>query len=666
MRLRKIVNLTFNEDIDTSSVNVTAITIQGARSVVSNTSLYYRLTSYGTRIQVENAATITILLSDDDADALRLLPHVATMASNTYMSLDPGIVTDRSVQRNPAQPISRAEALPVSNYTADTLPPYFQNYILNLAQNSMTLTFSEPVVVSSFNPTHITMRSSGDPATGIGYNLTGGTVRTTQYASRFISFTLTNEDIMFLKTTSEIATTRTNSYLFASAGLVIDTVGNINSRSFGTRPYVFFSDISGPSLVAFDLDMNTELLTLSFDDVIDGQSINGSAITLQSARMRQPRESYTLFQLSVQDVIPNAFTINVGLDLLDLNSVKRIGDLCTNIGNCYITVESTVARDLSGNPAIPIPDGTALTINSFTEDFTAPLFRSWALDMDMGVISLTFDEVVDITTFQADQLTLQSNAVGGASSQSVSLTGRSRIMPNITSEQFDVYLTQADLNTIKASSNLGNSHSDSFLYFTMNMISDLNLNPVNAVSSSNAVGVRNFILDLTPPSLLSFSANFYIGALSLTFDETVHVSAFDFTALTLVNQPSPSPTSMYRLTGGSTNSLNSAIIIEISLAVADLNQIRSMDNLATSVSNTYISTTSQAVQDMNGNQLIEIPAFMALRAMHFVNSPILLSFEPRNYTVIEGEMVMIRVVLNTTAASEVTFGITTEDIEAVG
>ena len=659
----KMIILTFNEDIEPSSVNVTGITIQSAPGV-TNTSLYYRLTSdSSSSIQVVNA-TVTITLSELDVDALQSLSLVATMVSNTYMSLDPGIVTDRS--RNFAQQIPSAEALQVFNYTADTIRPYVTAFLLDFSLNLMSLLFSEPVVVNSFNPVHLTMRSSIDPTSeGIVYNLTGGTVQTTLYASRFVNFIPTNEDITFLKTSSAIATGDTNSYLSVSTGLVVDTVGLVNIMSSGISPNFFFDDYSRPSLISFDLDMNTGLLTLSFDDVIDGRSLVRSAITLQSARMRQPRESYTLVQLFVQDIFPNAFVVNIGLDFGDLNDVKRIRDLCTHRGNCYITVEGRVARDVSRNLANPIPDGTALAINSFTEDVTPPSFISWTLDMNRGVISLIFDEVVDITTFQTDQLTLQSNAGGGASSQSVSLTGSSGVSPNDTSHQFDIDLTEDDLNTIKANDNLGNSRSDSYLYFTMNMISDMNLNSVNAVPSSSAVQVSDFISDVTPPSLLSFSANFYIGVLSLTFDETVRVSTFDFTALTLVNQPSPSPTSMYRLTGGSTNFLNSAII-EISLAVADLNQIRSMDNLATSVSNTYISATSPAVQDVYGNQLIGIPVFMALRAVHYVNAPILLSFEPRNYTVIEGEMVMIRVVLNTTAASEVTFGITTEDIEAVG
>lgn len=657
MSSRTIV-LTFNEAVEPSTINMTAITIQSAPGVFS-TNRYYRLTS--ARSVTATNTTVTIMLSEADVNGLLMHPQVATMRSNTYISIDPTVVSDLSF--NLAQRISNTDAIQVSMFILDTLPPVILNFSLNLADNSMALTFSEPVIVSSFNPALLVLESSIDPASRILYNLTGGSVHQSMfYASRIISFTLANQDIVFLKTNTSIATGLSNTYLFAPRGLVSDTAIplNINTITAGLQPSNFTDDTSRPSLVAFDLDINSGVLTLSFDDVIDGSLLNTSAIVLQNARVRQPGEWHRISDISFS---PNAFIIYVSVSLYDLNRLKRIRDLCTHAGNCYITVDSTIAADLSLNVAFPIADGMALAVSSFTEDITGPFLVSWTLDMDsMGLMSLTFDEPVDITTFHVDQLTLQSDAGG---SVSYSLTGSSGVTPNDTSELFNINLMADDLNNIKALSALGTSDSNTFLSFGTSMISDLNFNPVFAVPTSSAIQVNSFSPDLTSPSLLSFSANFYIGILSLTFDETVRVSALDILGLTLVNQPSPSPSAVYTLTGGTTSIMNSAMI-QINLSEGDRTGIRSRNDLATSVSDTYLSVTPETVEDMNANPLIPIPSLEALRAMNYVNSPILVFFESSNYTVNEGEMLAIMVILNTTTASEISFGIATEDIEATG
>ena len=650
----KTVVLTFSEAVEPSTVNVTAIIIQSSRGVFND--LYYRLTS--ARSVTTMNMIVTIVLSEVDFDGLQMRPLLASMQSNTYMSVDPTVVSDLSF--NLAQHISNADAILVSDFTPDTVPPEIVNYSLNLADNSMALTFSEPVVVSTFNVTHLIMESSMDPTSRTSYSLTGGSVHQSMLsASRIVSFTLANQDIVFLKTNTSIATGFSSTFLSALSGLVADVNFNFNVATAGLQPSNFTDDTSRPTLVAFGLDVDSGVLTLSFDDAIEGSLLNTTAIVLQNARTRQPGGWYR-----ISDVIPspNAFIMYVHLGSHDLNMLKQTRDLCTDTGNCYITVDWTIALDLNFNFAFPIVDGMALAISSFIEDTTGPFLVSWTLDMDMGLVSLAFDEPVDITTFQVDQLTLQDDAGGGIS---YSLTGSNGLTPNDTSELFNIRLTTDDLNNIKAITTLATSDSNTFLSFGMSMISDLNLNPVFPVPASSAILVSVFFTDLTPPSLLSFSANFYIGILSLTFDETVHVNTLDISAITLVNEPSPSPSSTYTLTGSTPSISNSAVIL-INLSEGDHSGLRSRNDLATSVSDTYLSVTLGTIEDMNANPLTPIPPPVALRAMYYVNSPILVSFELSNYTVNEGEMLAITVTLNTTTASEISFDIATEDIEATG
>ena len=121
----------------------------------------------------------------------------------------------------------------------------------------------------------------------------------------------------------------------------------------------------------------------------------------------------------------------------------------------------------------------------------------------------------------------------------------------------------------------------------------------------------------------------------------------------------------YTLTGGSVSDRNSATV-HIMLSEGDFNAIRGISNLATSPADTYIIASSNTVEDMNGNPLLPILEVAALAVTHFVDSSILVSFQFANYTVSEGEIAMLLVVLNTTASTEVTFDALTLDSEAVG
>ena len=530
----RVIVLSFDEPIDPNGVDVTGITIQGTIGVTS-ASLYYQLTS--TSSFHVNESIVRILLSSADFDALQLRQDVATMQYNTFLSIEPKTATDRSNQRNMAQQISNADALQAAFYIADTNSPQITSLSLNLETNTMALTFNEPVLVSSFAPYYLTVSSSPSPSfLGVSLSLTGGLVHPTMLpASRVISFTLIDEDIIFLKVSKDIATGRGDTYITASVGLVNDTSGNQYDMFQTLSVSSFIFDTSAPMVVAFDLDLNVGALILEFDDVVDATTFDESAITLQSAPARQPMEWHTLSGASVT-VSPSGSVIAVLLSITDLNQLQ-LHNFCTLLDNCYLTVTASVARDPNGVDTIPISDGSALS-------------------------------------------------------------------------------------------------------------------------------VRQVIPDATPPLLVSFSLNINIGVLSLTFDEIVDVSTLSVSEITLVNRPSQFLES-YTFIGGSTSNMNNAVI-HITLINDDLNTIRAIGDLATSPNNTYIIMTENTVTDLYGNVAIPISGDSALQVSHFVDSPILISFEFPNYTVNEGQTIMLRVVLNTTATMTVTFDVATEDSGAVG
>ena len=381
----------------------------------------------------------------------------------------------------------------------------------------------------------------------------------------------------------------------------------------------FFSPTvdTSPLLNAFAFDLNRGELTLTFSDIIAASSFNASAITLQSAPTRQEAQWHTLTQSITSS--PDGSMIVAQLFIADLNEIKRINNLCTAASNCFITVTPYVARDVNGLQTIAITDGNALPVTSFNADTTRPELITWDLDIDNGILSLTFSETVDAFSLQSTELTLQSTSAVSSLTESVFLTNATLL--SSSAPFIAISLTENDLNAIKRYTNLGTSTENSFLSITETFISDTNGNPIEPISSSAAQFVMSFQPDMTQPELLSFTINITSGLLSFTFSETVNVSSFNASGLTLVNgQPITDvngelqPVSNYTLTSGTLRSEFNDPVVVFALSQQDLNAIIATNSLATSVNGTYITATSLTIFDMSQNPLLSIPLFSPLQA----------------------------------------------------
>lgn len=225
--------------------------------------------------------------------------------------------------------------------------------------------------------------------------------------------------------------------------------------------------------------------------------------------------------------------------------------------------------------------------------------------MNRGLLSLTFSDIVDVSTADPIQLTLLSTSAGFP--DAYSLTG-GRIN-GMNSADVVIILNPPDLNAIKLNTNLGTNFANSFLSLTGSFISDLSGNAVIPVSFSNALQVRSFTSDVTRPSLLLFSMNMTSGILSMTFSEPVNVASLLFSGITLLSGIPTNhgvPVSNYTLTDGTVVSPNGQIVV-IQLSRHDLDVIIALGDLATSNTTTYLSASETTIVDMVHNPMESIP-----------------------------------------------------------
>ena len=116
--------------------------------------------------------------------------------------------------------------------------------------------------------------------------------------------------------------------------------------------------------------------------------------------------------------------LTIYLSDTDLNGIKSTEGLATSSSNTYLRANSSALTDISGIELVAVLDGAAERVSSFTADTTRPSVNSFVLDLDSGIISVTFDEFVDISTLETIQISLQSRADSNAGlTDSVTLSG---------------------------------------------------------------------------------------------------------------------------------------------------------------------------------------------------------------------------------------------------
>ena len=367
------------------------------------------------------------------------------------------------------------------------------------------------------------------------------------------------------------------------------------------------------------MDMNLGMIILTFDEDIEPSSANLTGIIIQ------PAMNVTLATLTIHttpyvrlqsDQSPNAMIVNntvtIQLNRTEVDNIKIRPQLATLASNTYLSMDPTAFTDRAfpPNAVQGISNEDALMVSIYIPDRTPPYLVFWTLDINAGIIELHFSETVNVTMFQYYQFAIQDSNSTSTATFFVTLTSCMSVILGPASRVV-FQLGNDDLSIIKTAS-IGTSRSDSFLSVGESAVVDVDGNWMVPIPSTNAFQAAFFIPDSTRPELVSFSFDFGLAELIMKFSEIVSVTSFNVTGISLINEELE-PTEMFTLTGGSTSSLDSAVII-VNLVQEDLGGIDAAGNLATSVNNTYIVALSSTISDTVGNEMVPIALPFPLQA----------------------------------------------------
>lgn len=362
---------------------------------------------------------------------------------------------------------------------------------------------------------------------------------------------------------------------------------------------------------------------LSFTETVQASTFNVQALTLQSSDDSRLGETYTLTNSTASTV--DALVINITLSVYDSNNIKILDSLATDEANTYVVLTMDLVRDMSSVPIEPVVDRFGQRVRYFTPDTTSPEIVRAELDLTTDSLTLYFTESVRVSEIILTTLSLLSSA---GSNISLNLTGGT-VSPN-NAPMLTITLLNEDLNKLKENDMFATNTSNVYISFTDNFIQDMAGNAILPVNQTNAFAILSFTPDRVPPYLIEFVFNMNIGSIYLVFSETVRVTTFNASGLTLASSASSVATAYPIANNGLLISPVNSPAVGYMLSISDTNNIKSMLSLATSLSNTFLRLERYTIRDMNGNIVIARSDSTALQAIQYISdatAPTLLSFD---------------------------------------
>ena len=596
-----MIMATFSEEISVIAVG-NRVRLQNSVTQPANTYTLQQNSSVASDLMISGAVSITIARSD--LNQLKLNMMLATSVTDTYLVLLASFATDLSGNPLAAQ----SQGLQASGFVPDTEGPMVLAFDLDLDADIMILQFDEPVRVSSFEHTTITL-TNNDVSPGNLVSVQLANVEVIHESSEMVEelrFLLGINESILVKS-QPLCYTTADCFVLIGDGLVSDVYGN-PSVALVTPLQIesFTPDVSPPRLISFsELDLDAGTFTLIFSEPVNTSTVQFEDIQFVDDPFT-PTVNVTLTQGSTT---PDHIEVEFFLTNEDLNRIKVSPELCTDNTNCWIRLPSFFINDIGNNPFLHSNFGMDAQASfdqplSFIPDTTRPQVQLFSVDLNIGNLVIRFNEVVLDTTFTASEVTLLNAASG---SISLSLSNATSFVRSATGDEIRIFFTLTDLNRLKRSSSY-TSGNDSFLSLTTATLSDTSGNILVSILPMNAVQVSMYIEDVTGPVLTSFDLfNIDNGTFIISFDEPIDVASTQLDLITFLS--GPGSLNAFTLTGGLVEYLDECgLALVVTLSNADRTRLKLLSGLATSDNSTYIAVESGAVQDTAGNANVPISA----------------------------------------------------------
>ena len=352
--------------------------------------------------------------------------------------------------------------------------------------------------------------------------------------------------------------------------------------------------------IDFTLNLDEDKLILTFNEPVDPRTAHCLSITLTNTSTSPSITSVPLTGCLTElpSILSGVNILTLNLNKPDLVSIKANHNIATSSQNVFLSFLNGTVSDTAGNPVGEIDHNSG----SFVQDETRPEIVSFNYNQDTGEITLSFNDVVDTSTFYPPSITLQHDRYRSQ--------GRT-FSPSLESyaNSPDGYvvimqLSHDDLLRLKSNTGVARNENDTYLTFAASLIDDTQGLDVVPITDGKAIQVSVFTPDERPPELIEYQLDMDLGQLNLSFSDTVNLTTFNASGLTILSTNSSGTESQIRLDINSYSIRSSdGTVIIVTITASNLNEIKYDTNLAVSNLTTYLSIDTATVFDLAGNEI---------------------------------------------------------------
>lgn len=605
------LTIVYDEPVRVSEMATTALTIQAAANISTSVVGVVTISATNALANADVSTLASFPLSAEDLFRLQANTDIATGVADTYLVVADFLVRDVAGNGgNKNQAIPSDVALQVSSYIEDGIPPRLTGFLeANLATGGMVFETSEPVLAESFDITALTFQSNIDG--GSTFHPHDRTVATyvDSSAKDRLRVMLSSDDLERLQSNLQVFSAKSSTFALPANASFNDTAGNpsvqLSQNAFLVGVYLAQDR---PSVVRFTLDLNREVMTIVFDSAIDGSSLVLGSVVVQSTRAATAAGSQALSLTNASYTnVTTGFSLFIFLGEADLNAMKQDAALAIDNRSTYLALAPDALNDVYGSPIVGEVASNAYPVDAYIPDAQAPFVRTFAWDLEAGVLVVHVNEVVQLGTINASHVALINTATRTPASTLVWLTA-THVTAGAMHNTFNLTVGAEDLNAIKNATDLGVAVDNTYLVVEHEAFADV---AGNRVHNPAPVAADMVTSDITPPSLVSCALDMNEHTLRLTFSE--HVLAESLVDISKIGVASSSlGANRFALTGGDAINID-PITLQVVLTTTDVNAIKGQYNLATTQDTTFVTLDSDAVTDAQGNGNVGVAPSAAMQ-----------------------------------------------------
>lgn len=625
------IKMSFSESV--KAVNPKKLTLHSYFDESDSAAEKYKLNSDEDYVIAGvGTAEITIKMSTDDLNEVKKKSRLCRGESSCFVRYDEDFVTD--IKGNKVIAVTSTsnfgaeeKKAKCDSVAADVTGPVLKEFSIDIDTGAFKLTFDEPVKYSEFVPkNNIVLQST--KTGGSAYTIT--TARDTSvnsYVSTVMGLVLSVTDRLKIKANAALGLGTTSTFVSINDKVVEDVSGKANkvvAAGSATAATGYSADKTAPKFSKFiAYNNNNGDFTLEFDDAMDTTSnVDFEKITFSN----NAGKTHTLQHAGTVGYVDATLKTQVKYEMhsKDMNAIRLLTGLLTDSGKCFVIVEAGHMKDFVTKASVAPDPNNAVAIEStgYTTDTTNPKLLNFVLDVDKGMLHLTFDDVVLKSSLKASEITLSSKT--DDDSVSFPLTGGAgTTSPSAGAFEIAVELLPDDLNAIKLNAGLGTcgslvtsscDSSNTFIYFGPLMITDASSTPVEAIGKTSAKSAASVTQDNTDPKLTSFELNMNDQKLTFNFDEAIVKSSFKLGEMKIqstvdANGGAAIPFEEAALSDVEWNKLQTTVTAK--MTKTSFNAIAAVTTLASEMSSTYLVMSAAAAQDTASRQITEIVASAA-------------------------------------------------------